>query len=267
MLKRIAVCLLAGVACADAAGEYLGVTWFKGEIWRIDEQAGTSTLIGSIGTAWRANALTVSADGRYYATASSASSGGEWLFEIDPETGGSAALFNTGLSDVRSMSFAPDGTLRVVQYDGLTNSALHTVDLATQHVSGPTTLFGIGVASPGFQGFAIDGDGVGYMAGPSAKLARVNIATGGVSRLLGANTQLGVQGLGFDGSGGLVGIGYQTGGSDAFIWSFDDATGSLLSTAVIDRQDYRGLAYIVPAPGVLVWVLPVLCVGSRGRRG
>ena len=52
-----------------------------------------------------------SADGRYFVAADPGAGQTEWVFEIDPFTGASTALFDTGIEDIRSMAFAPDGTL------------------------------------------------------------------------------------------------------------------------------------------------------------
>lgn len=262
---------LAGVAaplalCAGAArADFVAVRWFEGIIYRVDQSTGAAVELDRLGDGWRANAMARSADGRYLVTARLNGSD-EWVLEIDPFTGASTVLFQTGLDNVRSMAFGPDGTLYAVRDRTAALDQLWTIDL----VSGSEALVGsltpVG-ATAGVQAFAIDGAGVGYMAGPAVPLHLVSLADGLVTPIASPEPgAVSVQSLAFDGGGRLFGMGNPLGTTAASLYRYDLSTGEateLFSTAALD---VRGFEWIVPAPGTgAMAVLALACAGRRRR--
>ena len=254
-------------ACASAHADYNRVEWARGEIWRLDETTGDAVQVGELGGFWRANSMARSPDGRYFVAAEILNQSNEYLFEINPHTGAATQLFATGLSDIRSMAFAPDGTLYATQYDGVSNSMLWSIDVDEQTVSNPTLLFGVGAGvSPGLQGLAIDDQGQGYMGGPGSQLRRVNIQTGAVSAIAPVGPRVGVQSLAFNDAGELVGFGRNSGDPGTYIYTFDTSDATVAITQTFDLTlDLRGMEWIVPAPGV-PGCLALGCVWMTRRR-
>ncbi len=242
---------------AQAAADYLAVTYSNGQLWRLDEASGGSEQIGLLGGGWRVNSMARSGAGRYFVAADRGGSAGEWIFEVDPHTGGFTPLFSTGLRDIRSMSFGPDGTLYAIEALG-NASELWSIDLASQTVSGRVSLFGVDTFVLGRQSLAIDASGAAYMAGPSTPLQSLDLLTGAVTDIGTRTDSYGAQGLTFNGDGELVAIGYLVGvpGPDMLLRTFDTDTGSTLGQTQFEFHDWRGIEWVVPAPGVLS------CVGA-----
>ncbi|MEL7472020.1 MAG: hypothetical protein AAGK04_01780 [Planctomycetota bacterium] len=263
-----AVVVAVVAAASSAAADLIAVTWQGGELWRLDESTGGSVRVGELGSDYRANAMARSPAGRYYVAAELDGLDDEWLFEIDPDTGASTPLFQTGIDDIRSMAFTSDGTLHAVQEGGVANSSLWTIDLVAESSQQGPTLFGVG-ATPSKQGLTVDDNGVAYMDGTNSSLQRVNLQSGGVTRVGVITPNVGAQSLAFDERVGLIGLGRNSGEDFSTLWSYDRSTGEADVLATFDRRDYRGFEY-VPTPASVLAIGLGLCAGlgagARRRR-
>jgi len=271
MIVRLAVALAAALAgllvSPSSHAELLGVTYWNGDLFSVDEATGAVRSVGTTGRKLL-NSLTSTPDGLLISVSNEDGS----LITIDPRTGAvveSVPLdFGSSGVDVRAIEMAPDGTLLAA--NRWFDSSLFSID----PVTGVGTRIGA-LAGYGMQTLDFSPDGVLYGWDFDLGLVTVDPSTARVTDVSASIRGDGLDSISFAPDGRLFGalLGSSYGRLDGLeIYEIDPTSGlATLTTTTRIRSgpDLRGIVF-VPEPTSLTMLgvgLASMAIALRSRRG